>query len=150
MITAKELYPSVIQLIIHAETISWNRFYNFLMFNTILILAWATVYSQEIRPAWGSAVLAIMCVLGGVSGLAWAGLGVRGRKFLNEYLLLAEHIEADAQCWSQDVQKYKPITLTRQWISTFPFGCAGSRFLLTGGSLAFTAFYGFLLYVSVI
>jgi hypothetical protein len=136
-------------MIIHAENISWTRFYNFLMFNTILILAWATIYAPQTRPGMARFVLAIMCVLGGISGVAWAGLGCRGRKFLDEYINLAVKFEADSKCWSPDVDQYKMQTLTKVWIRSFPYGKCGSRYLLTFGALAFTVFYAFLFYVSV-
>lgn len=149
MITPEVLYPSLVQMIIHAETISWNRFYNFLMFNTILILAWSTIYVAQPRPAVAAAVLGTMALLGAVSGVAMAGLGVRGRKFLDEYVELAEKIEADGKCWAAELEKYKPLTLTKDCIKKFPHGWTGSRYLLTWGSVAFAVFHVFLFHVSI-
>lgn len=149
MTTPKEMYSSIIQMIIQAETITWNRFYNFLMFNTILILAWATIYASDPRPNMAQMVLVTMCILGGISGVAWAALGFRGRKFLEEYINLAVKFESDSKCWSSDLDQYKMLTLTRTLIKSLPFGWSGSRYLLTIGSLAFTAFYAFLFYVAV-
>lgn len=145
----KELYPSLVQMIIHAETISWNRYYNFLMFNTILILAWATIYIQHPRPYLAQVVLATMCVIGGVSGVTWAALGYRGRKFLYEYINLAVKFEKDLTCWSPELRQFQLLTLTKAWINSFPYGWSGSRYLLTVGALAFTFFYMLLFYVSV-
>ena len=48
--TLKEVYASLVQMTISAETVSWNRFYNFLMFNTILVLAWATIWVSKDAP----------------------------------------------------------------------------------------------------
>ena len=69
MITDKELYPSLVQLRIHADSVTWNRFYNFLMFNSILVLAWATVYAAHPRPIGAWAVLVAFCFFGGLSGV---------------------------------------------------------------------------------
>ena len=149
MVTPQVLYPSLVQLIIHAEAISWNRFYNFLMFNTILILAWSTIYVAQSRPPGVVAVLATMTLLGTASGIAMAGLGVRGRRFLDEYVGLAEKIEADDKCWAPELQQYKPLTLTKECIKKFPHGWAGSRYLLTWGSVAFAIFHVFLFHVSI-
>jgi len=149
MVTAQTLHPSLVQLVIHAEATSWNRFYNFLMFNTILILAWSTIYVAQNRPAGAAAILATMTVLGAVSGIAMAALGVRGRKFLDEYVDLAVKIEADDKCWPEVLAQYKPLTLTKDRIAKFPFGWAGSRYLLTWGPLALTGFYVFLFHVSI-
>jgi hypothetical protein len=149
MVTPQTLYPSLVQLVVHAEATSWNRFYNFLMFNTILILAWSTIYVAQTRPSGAAAILATMAALGALSGIAMAALGVRGRKFLDEYVGLAVKIEADPKCWSETLAQYKPLTLTKDRIAKFPFGWAGSRYLLTWGPLALTGFYVFLFHVSI-
>jgi len=149
MVTPHVLYPSLVQMIIHAEAISWNRFYSFLMFNTILILAWSTIYAAQACPADAWTVLATMTILGAVSGIAMVGLSIRGRRFLDEYVNLAEKIEADDKCWSEELKPYKPLTLTKECIKTFPHGWAGSGHLLTWGSFAFAAFYVFLFHLSI-
>lgn len=148
MVTAQTLHSSLVQLVIHAEATSWNRFYNFLMFNSILILAWSTIYVATLKPG-AAAILATMAALGAVSGIAMAALGRRGRMFLDEYVDLAVKIEADNKCWPADLAQYKPLTLTKDRIAKFPFGWAGSRYLLTWGPLALTGFYVLLFHVSI-
>lgn len=44
LVSAKDVYAAVFKMIVNAENISWNRFYNFLWFNSILIVSWATVW----------------------------------------------------------------------------------------------------------
>src|SRR5689334_16945598 len=98
MVTSKDLYPSLVQMITHAENISWNRFNNFLMFSTILILSWATVWVAN-SPQSRMMFLVAICILGGLSGVFWAALGYRGRSFLSAYLKMAADLEADSAVW---------------------------------------------------
>ena len=148
VVTYKDVYASLIQLIIHAETISWTRFYNFLVFNTILIVAWTTIYVKDPPPSLAGIVMVIMCAVGILSGMFWACLGVRGRKFLEEYIRLIKDFE-DERAWPSLLNKYKLGTLTDKWGKNFPYGWARSNYLLIGGPLVFTAFYAFLFYVSL-
>lgn len=101
--TPKELYPSLVQMIIHAESITWSRFYNFLMFNTILILSWATVWVPATAPQSRPVVLAAICILGGISGIFWAALGYRGRAFLSAFMTMAKEFEADSAVWTKEL-----------------------------------------------
>ncbi|MFH1883895.1 MAG: hypothetical protein ABIL62_14455 [Planctomycetota bacterium] len=149
MVTQKEVYPSMINLIIHAETISWSRFHNFLVFNTILILAWATIYVKAPRPYLAGYVMAILCVLGALSGIFWFGLGVRGRKFLKNYIDLATKFESDSTCWPNGLEPYKLGTRTNDWGKQLPYQWASSIYLIEGGSLALLFFYVFLFHVSI-
>ena len=145
--TPNELYPSLVQMILHAENVSWNRFYNFLVFNTILVLAWAAVWVST--PAQPKTVFLItICVLGGISGIFWAALGYRGRAFLYEYTKMAAAIEADPAVWTQELEKYKPATRTVELRDSLCYSWAGSRGVLIGGPLVFTVFYGIMLFVS--
>lgn len=74
-VTAKEIYPVLVQLVIYAESITWNRFYNFLMGNSILILAWATIFvSPCSKGLGGKSVLVAISLLGAASGVAWAAI----------------------------------------------------------------------------
>jgi hypothetical protein len=148
MVTQREVHLSLINLIIHAETISWSRFYNFLMFNTILILAWATIYVKAPPPYLAGYVMAILCVLGALSGIFWFGLGVRGREFLENYIDLAKKFESDPKCWSNELEPYKLGTQTSEWNKKIRYKWASSKYLVAGGALALVFFYGFLFHVS--
>ena len=147
MVTPKDVYPSFIQLIIHAETISWTRFYHYLVFNTILILAWATIYSAPgDPPRLKVAVTAAVCFIGALSGVFWALLGARGRKFLRKYIGVTKEFEADLACWPAALEKYRLGTLTREWGKN---GGSRSGYFVIGGPVVFTLLYLFLLYVSI-
>jgi hypothetical protein len=149
MMTSKEVYPSLVQMIINAETISWNRFYNFLMFNTILVLAWATVWVSKDASALKAVVLLAICSLGGISGIFWAALGYRGREFLDAYAKMAADLEVDSTAWATDIEKYKPLTKTIELRDSLCYGWAGSRVALIAGPLAFTVLYGIMFFVSL-
>ena len=71
-----------------------RRFNNFLLANSIFLLAWATVFSSR-QPSSSPArfVMALICVFGVLSGIAWAELGRCGRKFLKDYLEKVKAIE---------------------------------------------------------
>jgi hypothetical protein len=103
-----EIYPSLIQMIIQAENITWNRFNNFLMFNTILVLAWSTIYAADHNAnqsfKWP---LVTFCIFGGLSGIFWALLGIRGRKYLNKYLEVAREFENDKTAWGNECRDDK-------------------------------------------
>jgi len=146
--TAKELYPSLVQMIIHAENITWSRFYNFLMFSTILVLSWATLWTAANAPESRPIVLVAICILGGLSGIFWAALGYRGRAFLSEYMNMAKEFEADSAVWAKDLEKYRQATKALMLRDSLCYSWAGSRVLLIGGPLAFTALYVVMLVVS--
>ncbi len=133
--TRRDAYPALVSFAQQAEANSWNRFYNFLMFSTILILAWSTIYSQSSRPKCASIVLALIAVVGGVSGVAWSGLGYRGRKYVTFFLEEGARIDGAAAdgcrvCW-------RAID-TRQ---EFQFPFLGSFYVLIGTPLVFSALY---------
>lgn len=149
-ISNRELYSAQIQLIIHAETTSWNRLYNFLMGNTILVLAWATIYASSHRSLVADLVLSAICIMGGVSGIAWSQLGVRSRRILNKYMKQASAIECDSAAWEHGVKSAsKPITPTLSFnaeASEKGVTCNWKRYgtssyLLKCTPCAFTAFY---------
>ena len=146
--TAKELYPSLVQMIIHAESVTWNRFYNFLMFNTILVLSWSTIWVSNCSPQGKTVVLATICIVGGVSGVFWSALGYRGRKFLSEYMGMAEKLEADPATWEKEIHGCKLATRTTVLRDSLCYPWSGSKMILIYGPLAFTVIYVVMLVVS--
>lgn len=149
VISVKEAYPILVQLVIHAESISWNRFYNFLMANSILVLAWATIFAAQRDRAYSRAVLAAICLFGTTSGIAWAGLAVRGRRFLFDFVTLGQEIEATPPHWSASLNAVKPLSKAANLRDVQAFRWAGSLYLLVFGSLAFTFLYCVMLVASV-
>jgi hypothetical protein len=89
-----DVWLGLIQIIGDTEAISWNRLYNFLMGNSILVLAWATIYTSHDNHPITRIVLTAICVLGGVSGPFWAALSSRTRAHLDQELKNAMEVEA--------------------------------------------------------
>ncbi len=148
MISPNDLYGALVQMVIHAEGISWNRLYNFLMGNSILVLAWATIYASTQHSWLTGVVLSAICVLGGLSGIAWAELGWRARRHVELYFSQALRIEQDPKLWEvaidDTLKPFKgsePIRDSARWYST-------NQFLLTGMPIAFTVLYVIMLIAS--
>jgi hypothetical protein len=149
-VTATEAYPALVQLVIHAESISWNRFYNFLMGNSILVLAWATIFvSRAACTVAGRSVLAAICMLGAASGVAWAALSFRGRRSLFVFLDLGQTLERGKPPWTSELGELTPLSTAANLRDKQAFGWAGSLYLLVIGSLAFSALYSVMLVASV-
>ena len=142
-------YPALTQLVTSAEAITWNRFSNFLMSNSILILAWAAIYAGTASPPMAKVILIAIGLLGVLTCPLWAALGSRGRKFLNAYVHLASLMEDDATLWPAQFAKYQPFKTTESLRETLPWKEFGSFFLVTFTPLLFTAFYLVLLVASI-
>ena len=68
----------------HAETIAQTRFNNYLVADSLLLLAWATLFSGQ-RPG-SRLVLIVLAALSAVLGFFWMILGTRQGKFLKLHL----------------------------------------------------------------
>lgn len=147
MITWKDLYAHLVQLVVHSESISWSRFANYLTCNSILLLAWATLFVSVTHGLATRLVMALLCIIGGLSGVAWADLGRRGRAYLDQYKDAAVKIEEkEAKAWSEDIPlEYRLFQLqqTSLWYSR-------SRTLVIGVPYVFTVLYAILLVMSFI
>ena len=64
----------------HAESIAQTRFNNFLVADSLLLLAWATLFAGE-RPGGSSVALFTLAGLSAVLSFFWIILGTRQRKF---------------------------------------------------------------------
>lgn len=145
----KDIYYSYVQLAMHAETTSWNRFYNYLMAMTFLILAWVTLYVQGPNSCTVTLILVSVCVIGFGCGLLWAAIGYRGRRFMAEYTTAGSKIEEEGSLWDSESVSYKPLSQIKNLRDSLPFRYAGSFFLLIGVPLAFTVLYSILLVASI-
>lgn len=140
-ISAKEVYLSTLQLVMHSEATTWNRFYNFLMGNSILILAWATIFASKNNSVAAKCVMLAICILGAISGIAWAALGYRGREFVKKNLNIGANMEKDVKIILPELNKYNPLTESEFLRDYLPFPWSGSLFLLTIGPLSVTVLY---------
>lgn len=137
----KDVYDIYCRLVIHSESISWQRFHNFLVINSILILAWATLFKDDATPSKiAKLVMTGIPFIGMLTTLAWAGLGDRGRKYLDAYKEKAKRIEQDCdkQKWWEDGIE---ITDRPFQIHIQPVSGTSSNFLLGKGPYFFTFLY---------
>lgn len=141
-VSDKETYSAIVQLVAHAESISWNRFHNFLIANSVLVLAWVTIYVSNGSSLMLTCILVAICVLGVLSGIFWAALGYRGRKFVDGYIDLGTQIE-------KGIEGHKPLTESKNTRDALPCGWSGSRYILMVGPCIFALFFVLLLVASL-
>jgi len=102
----KEVYDIYFRLVIHSESISWQRFNYLLVINSILTHAWVTLFKGDSASLnmVTKLVMTGILLIGILTNLAWAGLGDRGRKYLDAYKDKAKRIEQDCdkQKWWGD------------------------------------------------
>jgi hypothetical protein len=146
MIDGKELYQLISEKTMRAESVSWSRFHYFLVFNSILILAWTTVYSANPAVDGAAFVLPLICSLGIISGLLWAGLGFRSRVYLNEYIAQGKTLENDNRHWPSELSEVKPCTTEA---GRHPLHACCSTVILTVIPLAILLTHAGLLIVSL-
>ena len=142
-VSDREIYSAIVQLVTHAESTSWNRFHSFLIANSVLVLAWVAIYVSSARSPMVTHVLVAICVLGFLSGVFWAALGYRGRRFADRYIELGTQIE-------KGIEGHGPLTESKSLRDTLPYGWSGSRYILAFGPLIFALFYVLLVVASLI
>ena len=84
-LTRGDLYKATIDLIIHAENITWTRSSNFLLANSILMLAWATIFASSLWDQRKAVFLSLLSGLGFVLSFVWAPFSYRSRRYLKSY-----------------------------------------------------------------
>ena len=81
---------------VHGEQMRWTILYNFLVGNTILLVAWATLFVGLLqnRGSLGlKVVLIVSCALGILGGVAWALLESRANGFAERFFNLGVDLE---------------------------------------------------------
>ena len=121
------LYPALVQLAAHGQENKSITLYNFSMFNTILVLAWATVFVNT-DAVLEAVVSTAICILGAVSCFAWNRIGA---DYADASDLFGRQAEALEALLPPDVPK--PLTerrgqLNAKWQKRT---AVGSRTLLT-------------------
>lgn len=90
-VSQEQLRDWCTQVATHNDTISWERFYHYLVAISLLGIAWATVYSANHDSR--ESVLLWLGALGVLLSFLWAFMGVRSRRYLDMYNLLALRAE---------------------------------------------------------
>ncbi len=99
-----DIYGSYRDLVMQSENLSWSRFQNLLIINSILVVAWATLFDAKHAHLWAKVVMTAISVLGILTGVTWADLGKRGRQYLDLYKVKLRAIEEhhDKKDWWED------------------------------------------------
>ena len=145
MIAFKDLYAAITQMIIQDEAISWSRLYNFSMGNSILVLAWATIYASIHNTTSTKIVMSVICLLGGLSGIAWANLAARARKHVEKHFAQALAIDKNANAWANGIDDALKPFLGSENLRSNAAWYSSNLFLLKYTPLGFTMLYAVLL-----
>ena len=71
----KELYTCIVNLAIHGQENKWQTITVYILFNTILFLAWSTIFAKQ-NNSWQFIVaLQVFPILGILSSVFWLSLG---------------------------------------------------------------------------
>jgi hypothetical protein len=89
----EHLYQAAVQMIIHTDTNSWTRLYNFLTASSILILAWSTVYASTADCISKAQVEACISLPGLLIAVFWAPFGSRNRRLHRRFSDVAVQLE---------------------------------------------------------
>lgn len=149
-ISIKELYPSIVHLITHTDTLTWNRFNIFLVYNSVLILVWYSIFKSVIKTPYNITFLCVIEVFGIISGIVWAILARRGREFVRLHVDQAAKIENDTNCWPDELKKHKPLTEVKKLRDKSLSRYFGSYYLLQAYSYVFIIIYILLFVVSIL
>jgi hypothetical protein len=128
-------YSSIVQLVIHAENISWNRFNNFLLTDSVLVIAWATIYSSGQNYCASRAIQYLICLLGVFFSISWAMLAWRSRDYVDMYFNLGRRLENGA-----DISKIK-LFQRPSCAQPYNLKLISSRFLTTATPIFFAVLY---------
>jgi len=133
----------------HAEQIRWTLLYNYLMASTILLLAWATVFTS--CNSWRALLMTTLSIGGIFISALWLGLGIRATGFVKMYASLGTSLESEAQNQSSgDVTVKGPFSsaaihrskikgLAKAAQSGFIFKCVPIIFIIIFGVLTFVS-----------
>lgn len=140
------VYNVLSSLVIHSENIRWIRLNSLIIFNSVLIVAWAAVFSSRADLDNNSVLLTIICVPGIVLGLIWSFLGYRSSGYLDDYHSKAERIETT---FGEDMEKpFHVSEARRQTVRTGLMKITSSLFIVTALPILFSLFFGVLIFHS--
>ena len=130
----------------HSEQIRWTLLSNFLTANSILLVAWATIYVADGRPRpWArTCVLVAFASAGLFLSLVWVGIVLRSGKFVKMYIDFGCKVEGQMQ---PDPGPFTSAEILRSNIKGLAKIARSSRVLLAV-PIVFALLYLFLICVS--
>lgn len=135
-----DLYKMISDILASDEEISWSRFYNFSMSNSILALAWATMYTSPSKTIATSIALSSMCVIGILIGFFWSDLGRRSRMHHQCHFNQLLELEKDEEIFSNIKLLLRPYSKSSE-IRDFANGYSSNPFILKTTPLMFSVLY---------
>ena len=81
----RALYAATVEHWTHSEQVRWALLYNCLMASTILLLAWAAIFSAASDGVATRLILALLACSGVVISFVWVALGRRASSFVTMY-----------------------------------------------------------------
>lgn len=90
-----QIYNLLTSHVNNSEQIRWMRFNTLLVVNSILILAWAAVFSIKPDFAYKPILLTVLCIPGFISGILWSFLGKRSSNYLDTFYKSAKGMEEE-------------------------------------------------------
>ena len=138
-------YDLLLKLTIHGQENKWNTLSVFLIFQSILLLGWATFFAAKIATPVRFALSGIAIL----SGFAWRFIGTDYAKASWLYSQMAEALESFFPDWMPtplkelaEQIKEKDEKWKRWWFPTVP----GARFLTTAVPVGFVILHAFLVF----
>jgi hypothetical protein len=89
-----DIYPSLVELTIHGQDNKLNLFSGFLFFQSVLLLAWATVWQMD--KSGRCLILALLSLFGSLSSVVWALLESDYEQASTDFSKAAADIEMHA------------------------------------------------------
>lgn len=135
----QDRYTILSDAIVLSETMSWERFYHYLVAMSLLGIAWATAYTVK-EGEYRQVVLACFGGIGVLLSLLWSGMGGRSRKYVDMWSNLAIRTELGdrnyATLWTQWIaDKKSPLTKTSNKAIYEELGCGEGIFPFTDNLL---------------
>jgi len=133
-VSKKEVYLLLMKMFSDAETIAWSRLNNFLLFNSVLVVAWVQLWINDWSMWW---MLIGVSLTGLLSGVVWGSLGRRITSFRKRYLDEAIALESEV---FKDLPQ-KPAALTKKLRDELPGGWSGTRWVVIVVPYCFAALH---------
>lgn len=142
------LYSVINKLETYSEQSRWNRLNTFLLFESIIILSWAALFSQDgCKPTF---LLVMLSLLGTVLGPFWAVLGYRSSKYQTAMHKAAYELEENTANYGFVSQPYHVIdSIRRSGRKTWIHKLTTSTMIMIWVPLLFSVVFAVLLVFSI-